>query len=401
MQVVFAAHFFMATTKFYLDKRAVKSDSPAPLKVCVVHQGKTILINLNLKLLPEQWDARRQVVVVHSQKHELNRLIASKKMLIDEWLHNSMREGVLETLTPSCVADTLRAVLDPSKSVRKNTVAACMLKAMELKRGRTAQLYGETLDRLRRYDADFDSRTFEDIDVLWLQRWEAWLERFMPSANSRSIHLRNLRAVFNHAIDWGLTSNYPFRRFKIKHEATRKRALSVEGLRLLAAAELPEWMCKYRDLFMLDFMLIGTNYVDLCSLKGIEDGRVNFRRAKTHRLYSIKVEPEALELINRLRGKGQLLWMLDRNENYRTSAMTFDRAIKAIAELLGLPALSSYWARHSWATIAASLDIPKETIAAALGHGGNTVTDVYIDFDRRKVDEANRRVLDWVLYKKI
>ena len=64
------------------------------------------------------------------------------------------------------------------------------------------------------------------------------------------------------------------------------------------------------------------------------------------------------------------------------------------------PSLSSYWARHTWATIAASLDIPKETIAAALGHGGNTVTDIYIDFDRRKVDEANRRVLDWVLYGK-
>lgn len=64
------------------------------------------------------------------------------------------------------------------------------------------------------------------------------------------------------------------------------------------------------------------------------------------------------------------------------------------------PGLSTYWARHSWATIAASLDIPKETIAAALGHGGNTVTDIYIDFDQRKVDEANRRVLDWVLYHK-
>ena len=42
--------------------------------------------------------------------------------------------------------------------------------------------------------------------------------------------------------------------------------------------------------------------------------------------------------------------------------------------------------------------IPKETIAAALGHGGNTVTDIYIEFDYRKVDEANRRVLNWVLY---
>jgi integrase len=64
------------------------------------------------------------------------------------------------------------------------------------------------------------------------------------------------------------------------------------------------------------------------------------------------------------------------------------------------PELTTYWARHTWATIAASLDIPKETIAAALGHGGNTVTDIYIDFDQRKVDDANRRVIDYVLYDK-
>lgn len=64
------------------------------------------------------------------------------------------------------------------------------------------------------------------------------------------------------------------------------------------------------------------------------------------------------------------------------------------------PHITTYWARHSRATIAAELDIPKETIAAALGHGGNSVTDVYIRFDERKIDEANRRVLDYVLYNK-
>ena len=61
---------------------------------------------------------------------------------------------------------------------------------------------------------------------------------------------------------------------------------------------------------------------------------------------------------------------------------------------------SMYWARHSWATIAAELDIPKETIAAALGHSSNTVTDIYINFDRAKIDRANRQVLDYVLYNK-
>lgn len=60
------------------------------------------------------------------------------------------------------------------------------------------------------------------------------------------------------------------------------------------------------------------------------------------------------------------------------------------------PELSTYWARHIWATVAASLDVPKETIAAALGHGGNSVTDIYIDFDHNKVDEANRKVIDFL-----
>jgi integrase len=59
-----------------------------------------------------------------------------------------------------------------------------------------------------------------------------------------------------------------------------------------------------------------------------------------------------------------------------------------------------YWARHSWATVAIDLDIPKDTVAAALGHSSNTVTDVYINFDRAKIDRANRMVLDYVLYDK-
>ena len=84
-----------------------------------------------------------------------------------------------------------------------------------------------------------------------------------------------------------------------------------------------------------------------------------------------------------------------------------NKRLKEIGALSGnetsrplFPNLTTYWARHTWATLAAGLEIPKETIAAALGHGGNTVTDIYIDFDRKKVDEANRRVIDWVFYGK-
>jgi hypothetical protein len=66
------------------------------------------------------------------------------------------------------------------------------------------------------------------------------------------------------------------------------------------------------------------------------------------------------------------------------------------------PKLTTYYSRHSWATIASFLDIPIETISAGLGHEyGNRITAIYINYDNRKVDIANRKVIDWVLYGKI
>ena len=120
----------------------------------------------------------------------------------------------------------------------------------------------------------------------------------------------------------------------------------------------------------------------------------------------------SLEIIEKYRGEKWLLNILDRYKDYKDYTKRINRALKNIGPVkrsgLGgkkeykplFPEISTYWARHSWATIAASLDIPRDTIAHALGHGGNTVTDIYIDFDQSKVDAANRKVLDWVLYSK-
>ena len=224
--------------------------------------------------------------------------------------------------------------------------------------------------------------------------------------------MRNIRAVFNEAIDEEITSFYPFRRFKIRPVATRKRNLKVDDLRTLFNYPCEKHAANYLDIFKLMFMLIGINCVDLTHLKEIRDGRIEFYRAKTNRLYSIKVEPEALEIIERHKGKNYLIDILDRWKNHKDFNLKMNRTLKNIGpvERVGLggkkiyhplfPEITTYWARHSWATIAASLDIPRDTIAHALGHGNNTVTDIYIDFDQEKVDKANRRVLDWVLYCK-
>lgn len=286
----------------------------------------------------------------------------------------------------------------------------------------TKGVYKHTLDKIRGFDPVVDSKRFEDIDLKWLSDFEDFCAK-TACKNARNIHLRNIRAVFNNAIDYEITVAYPFRRFKIRPEATRKRSLSVKELRKLFGYPVEPYAEIYRDMFKLIFFLVGINTVDLHSLKVItKEGRIEYKRAKTHRLYSIKVEPEAMWIIQKYQGVTGLLSISDRWSDSRNFRHQCNKALQLIGakknkggreqggspkktdknnKPQGIwPELTTYWARHTWATIAASLDIPKDTIAAALGHGGNTVTDIYIDFDQRKVDEANRRVLDYVLYDK-
>ncbi len=277
----------------------------------------------------------------------------------------------------------------------------------------TKGVYKHTLDKIRSFDPDIDKKNFEHIDLKWLTDFEAFCAK-TASKNARNIHLRNIRAVFNNAIDYEITSAYPFRRFKIRPEATRKRSLSIEELRKLFDYPVEPYAEIYRDCFKLIFMLCGINTVDLYGLKGItRDGRIEYKRAKTHRLYSIKVEPEALEIIEKYQGTNGLLCIADRWSDSRNFRHQLNKALQRIGEVerrgrggkkiitAEFEGVSSYWARHSWATIAYEIGIPKDIIAQALGHSnGHDVTNIYIREDVRKIDDANRRVLDWVLYGK-
>ena len=274
---------------------------------------------------------------------------------------------------------------------------------MNNKTTRTYYIYKATWNHIVRFVPEIEKLKFTDIDKTWLINFDKHLAQTSPAKNARNIHFRNIRAVFNDAIDEEITTHYPFRKFKIKNEATRKRSFSVEQLALLFKASEPEYAMKYLDMFKLTFYLIGINMVDLCNLKEINSGRIDYHRAKTHRLYSIKVEPEAMEIIEKYRGENYLLYMNEKYSSYITYNRQYNLALRAIGEKLDeqlgtkdFAHITGYWARHTWATIAASLDIPKETIAAALGHGGREVTDIYIRFDERKIDEANRKVIDYL-----
>lgn len=405
----------MATTKFYLDTRRHIQGKPCQIRLSLCLRGKTSFFTTGISVMPEQWDKITCTIVRHPQKLYLNAKLAKLKSDWDIAIMQLAEAGeAKKAKSPSELKKMILLHLDPeSVPQKKNSFQSRFLEFAQSRNApRTRERYIDTLKKIQAFDNT--ELTFEEVDKKWLMRFEKFLEQTSPSANARAIHLRNIRAVFNDAIDDEVTMCYPFRKFKIKTQPTRKRSLTVEQLRTLHDYPCEDYQTIYRDMFMLMFYLCGINAVDLFNARpdAVCNGRLEYVRAKTRKAYSIKITPEAMEIIDRYRGKDYLLNVMDNRGNYVDFLHRMDKAMKQIGpcERHGLggkktrhplfPGLSQYWCRHTWATIAAELDIPKETIAAGLGHGGNTVTDIYIRFDLRKVDEANRKIIDYVLYEK-
>lgn len=403
----------MISVRLYLDKRAAKKGEPCPVKLMLNNHSETALLSLGVHVLPSQWDAKAQQVtgsVVN--RDSINAYLLERRTTALNLILQMISSGALAGLTVTEVKRRLEALLSPGVDRSKLLVPRFEDYISRCRAKRTRELYSETLKKITAFDPHAASLRFEAVSKEWLVRFDRWLaDTGCPSVNARSIHLRNLRAVFNDAIDNGITSVYPFRRFKIKTEATVKRAVSVDVLRSLFSYPCEPWQQKYIDCFRLSFCLIGMNLVDLLDVPPLHAGsdRLVYRRSKTGRMYDIKVEPEALEIIRRYAGHEHLVCWGEGRKSYRSFLMQMDRYLKKVGkkdavtgELVpAFPRLTSYVARHSWATCAAELDVPVDVISHALGHGmGNRTTAIYIDFDQRKVDAANRQVLDWVFHNK-
>jgi site-specific recombinase XerD len=386
------------------------------VKLGVSHKGY-FQISLGIHVLPENW-IDGMIVFPASQSakaKQLNEYLQGRLGYAQSTLRRLIMLGDMQSLSDK----ELRSCLDPSAKEEKEPAAILVSDQFNSfidRRNKpgTANVYRETLTKISKYH-DLDKLKFEDITVAWLKDFESRLRRDGLAVNSVARHLRDIRAVYNDAIDYNIISlaSYPFRRFKITHEATAKRSLTLEQLRQLRDYPCEPHHEKYRDLFMLIFYLGGINLVDLLHIKEITNGRIEYRRAKTSALYSIKVEPEAQEIIDKYKGVNQLLFPLDRYANYKDFLHRMNRNLREMGtaeivprkngrlgkkEKTGLfPGLSSYWSRHTLATLMAEIDIPMETIGKVLGHSDSkSVTAIYVKFDQKKIDRAMRDVIDYV-----
>lgn len=400
----------MASVKYYFDKRAKSKDGKYPLKLSVSNKQEFTLINLEVRLSPSQWDNTKNVVVNHPNKLFINNYLTRQKINVEMELLNLKASGVLGSMNGKKLKAEILNRLNPEEREQKLLFIDHYTKFAESKTNdRTKENYFYTLSKIKEF-TDINELTYEDITYSWLNDFDLYLCE-TSAINTISIHMRNIRAAFNGALAEELINCYPFKKYKIKEEETRKRSLPIEDLVKLRDYTVEEHQKQYRDMFMLIFYLIGINTIDLLNLKecDIVNGRVDYRRRKTGKLYSVKIEPEAFELIEKYRGKEYLLKYLDYYTNYKDCAHRLNENLQEIGEVKRegrggkkvrtplFPELTTYWARHTWATIAHKAGVPKDTISMALGHEfGCKTTDIYIDFDMEKVDEANRKVIDYL-----
>lgn len=396
-----------------MDTRSQKKDGSFPVKLSISFNGRRLIVPTDISVPSECWDGKQ--VIFHSNRRAMNRHLNEMQVSVYNLIIRLRDRGELRSLTLS----RLRSIISEGSSdgvISKENYLVCdhfkRFISGKVKKS-TIEIYQLTLDKILLYEDGGPSLMFSDVTFSWLKDFDLWLSGSC-GINTRSIHMRNLRAVFNDAINEDMVSQaiYPFRRFKIKKEETIKRSLSVSDLRILMDFPCEEYQRVYRDLFMLSFYLIGINMVDMLSLTAIRGERVEYRRSKTNKLYSILINPEAMEIIERYRGNDYLLNIMDRYENYKDFVHRMNYNLGRIGPVeIGangkkiihplFPDLTAYWARHTWATVAGLLDIPKETISASLGHEiGSKTTGIYIDFDMKKVDDANRKVIDFVINNK-
>lgn len=396
----------MAATFCLLDKRRPLQDGTYPVKINAGY-GTNIYLSTGISVNLWEWDSYKGLIVDRKDAKRLNATLEIRLLRTQARMLQLREDGRLQTSSTSYLRKLLDApdMGEVPDEEKRSTFWEIAERCIAMKdKPNTVQIYRYTVDKVRAYAGD-GPLYIEDMSLTWMHGFD---KSIGGKVNARAVHLRNLRHICNFAIDEELTTFYPFRKYKIRTEETRHKVLTLEQLRAYATADISYRQdAMHRDVFMLMFYLRGINTGDLANLTwdDVRDGRIEYRRNKTGHLYSVRLEPEALDIIERWKGERHLLSVFDRYADGRNYNHHVADALKRIAGPDGKPIepdCSSNWARHTWATLCAELDIPDATISLGMGHSktGHRTTAIYIKRDQKKVDDANRAVIDYLWEKK-
>lgn len=272
---------------------------------------------------------------------------------------------------------------------------------------RTSETYASTLRSLKRFFMDKDLQ-MKDLDSDKMVAYEAYLKSCGISANTTSFYMRNLRAVYNRAVEKNLTpQRFPFKHVYTGVNKTVKRAVSAKVLRQIKLMDLSDSpsLDFARDMFLFSFYMRGMSFVDMAYLrkKDLCQGILTYARRKTGQRLTIKWEKCMQELIDKY-DTSQSHYLLpiirplrhmDERRQYLYASRKVNLCLKTIGDRLKLPLpLTMYVSRHSWASIARSMNVPLSVISEGMGHDSETTTRIYLaSLSTSAIDRANQRIL--------
>ncbi len=267
----------------------------------------------------------------------------------------------------------------------------------------TASNYLMALHSLNRYFGG--EPALEDLTPGLMKDYERWLHAQGVCDNTSSCYIRSLQSLFNKICErWELEMHNPFRHVFTGVKATKKRSLSVREIMRLHNLDLPEGsqLALARDLFLFSVYACGMPFVDLAYLSTdkTDDKYIVYYRHKTDNPVEVRIEPCMRDIIDRWHEPSSpflfpILYYKGRQFGYRKRLSNYNSALHQLRQLAGIRSqLSSYCARHSWATLAFEQKGDLSVISKGLGHSDTRVTRIYIrDHAERRLFTLNKKVI--------
>jgi len=408
----------------YLDVRRPKPNAIYPVRLRVHYNGQTRMFSAGFKVSEDAFEKAQQPKP-RSEAKEL------------KWQLNAIEEkaaAIIKDLKPFSFPEfekkMFRASGESSNAIWHYDAYIDKLK----KAGRigTAESYQQSLNSLkvfvksggRRTSTTISSIPFESITPDFLNRYESWMIERGKSKTTVGIYLRALRAIFNVAIEEGDIDKalYPFSRRKYQVPAGRniKKALSKDALKTLFTypTEGNEYAEKARDFWFLSYLCNGMNIRDIAELKGknVSEEIISFVRTKTERTTKGNTKPIVVPITDFIRqmitkygtpnaGADDYLFPILKagmsEEKKRAAVKNFTRFInqhlKPLAKAAGLSEeISTYWARHSFTTMAIRNGASMEMIQESLGHNDlKTTMNYWGGFEEAAKREIADKLMDF------
>ena len=400
----------ITSVKLMLNKSRVLNNGSYPLVFQVIHERRKKLMYTGFRIKEESFDELEEKIIDGVDSTFTTADIARMNRELRK-IKNRIRAQIrhLERSTESfTVEDVLAQYIH--KNVRQQFYLLRYIdtqidRKKTLKKEGTAAAYRSTRLSLAKFLNGSDIR-MSAIDLRFIRQYEDFLYNSGVTGNTVSYYLRNLRTLYNQAVTDGYHPHgeYPFAKAQTRPAKTVKRALTRKDLQALAnlgLEEMPELKFA-RDLYLFSFYAQGMAFVDIVLLKksDIYNGVLTYSRHKSKQLIRIAVTPQMQELMDKYETEGEYVFpiisekSLSEYKQYRLSLGRINRYLKKIAVMIDIAVpLTTYTARHTWATLARDYGAPVSVISAGLGHTSEEMTRIYLkEFDVSQLDKVNSMV---------